>query len=152
MFTALLMLKLFACAAANRMDVAYEQKLIFNNGTMLGIYGCEKEHFASNDFNDKLAFLYRGGCTFEKKITLAAEAGAASVVIVNNYTDGVVTMLIGKAEKYKIISLMITNETGNKIYQVIKNKENQDTFDLFISSSGLSNAIKIIILVFCVLF
>jgi len=100
-----------------------------------------------------VAFLYRGICKFEEKVILAAEAGAAVVVIVNNNPEGVITMSIGKAEKYKVISLMITNKSGYQILQVLKEKVDYENVFLKVSKGTPTVGFeKIIVIVICLAF
>ncbi|MBX2853814.1 MAG: M28 family peptidase [Rhodobacteraceae bacterium] len=53
----------------------------------LSISGCEPEHFTTFP-KGAIALLQRGGCTFSTKATLAAEAGAAAVVVFNQGDSG----------------------------------------------------------------
>jgi len=100
-----------------------------------------------------VAFLYRGICKFEEKVILAAEAGAAVIVIVNNNPEGVITMSIGskpkflqilnhpflEAEEYKVISLMISNKSGYQILQVLKDKVDYENIFLKVSKGVSQN-------------
>ncbi|CAG5098464.1 Oidioi.mRNA.OKI2018_I69.XSR.g15690.t1.cds [Oikopleura dioica] len=118
-----------------------------------GIYGCKEEDYGSSNFTGKVAFLYRGICKFEEKVTLAAEAGAEVVVIVNNNPEGVITMSIGKAKEKNVISLMITNKSGYQILQELKEKETYENVFLKISKGTPTVGFeKIIVIVICLAF
>ena len=62
-------------------------------------FGCEKEKYYGANFTGKAALILAGKhCTFEKKVKLAAEAGAEIVVIMNNFvptSNDIETMFIG---------------------------------------------------------
>lgn len=47
-------------------------------------FGCDPEDFEGEDFNDKIALIQRGECTFAQKAINAADSGAAGVVIYND--------------------------------------------------------------------
>jgi len=118
-----------------------------------GIYGCTKEDYSNANYTGRVAFLYRGICKFEEKVILAAEAGAAVIVIVNNNPEGVITMSIGKAEEYKVISLMISNKSGYQILQVLKDKVDYENIFLKVSKGAPTVGFeKIIVIVICLAF
>ena len=48
--------------------------------------GCRKSDFIG-DFENKIALLFRGNCSFETKINNALVAKASAVVVINNDTD-----------------------------------------------------------------
>lgn len=52
--------------------------------------GCSA--FTANYFLDAIALVSRGSCTFETKVTNAANAGALAVIIYNNSGDGLINM------------------------------------------------------------
>ena len=63
-------------------------------------YGCEKEDYFGANFTGRAAFIYDSPlCTYETKVKLAAEAGAAIVVVVNAAFEEIETMFIGRKLK-----------------------------------------------------
>ncbi len=85
---------------------------------------CETPFVNAAELNGKIAVIDRGVCFFVEKITRAEAVGAIAVIIINQKTDGVITM--GAGENPPVInipSLMISKADGDPIRDALLNAE-----------------------------
>lgn len=136
-----------------------EVKLCFNaarNNTQEMIFGCEESDFQGN-FNNTLVILYRGKCKFEDKITNANKANAAGVIVINNNPTGVITMSIGDADQFNLVSIMINHNDGLSLLDKFKqeNPESNREQPLYARITKGQPAVgfeKVIVIVICLAF
>ncbi len=72
------------------------------------VLGCSS--FPSGAFDDSVAVIVRGSCTFEEKVRNARRAGAVAVLVVNNLPGP--PILMGGLESSAIPSFMLSNSDG----------------------------------------
>jgi subtilisin family serine protease len=75
--------------------------------------------FSQDIFDDRIAMLRRGECTFETKVNHAAAAGAKAVVMINNVPGDPIIM--GGLEETTIPAAMISLSDGEEILQIMNN-------------------------------
>ena len=85
-------------------------ELVQDNSTSSDSLGCAP---TGNDLTGKIAFVYRGGCTFYNKIYYAQQRGAIGVVVVNNVPGKPIGMAGGAtASNVTIPAIQISKEDG----------------------------------------
>lgn len=79
--------------------------------------GCAADDWSGVDVTGGIALLARGGCTFAEKAHLAADAGAAALVV-HNTTAGLLNGTLGGHPEEHIPSIGVTEDVGQDLQKL----------------------------------
>ncbi|MEU2720108.1 M28 family metallopeptidase [Streptomyces smyrnaeus] len=90
-----------------------------------GSSGCEAGDYAQGAYDDRIALIKRGGCSFAQKQAAAADAGAVGAVIYNN-EDGALNGTLGSPDAARIPTGGITKADGEALAEQVAEGRSSD--------------------------
>ncbi len=115
------------------LTAAYEGEVIWAGDiNPANVEGCSP--FPANSFDGVAALIIRGTCPFVDKVNNAVAAGAEFVIIYNNV--GGPPIVMGGIDGTAVSSVMVDNQTGQLIIDLMNDGMFADRFEISVSPSG----------------
>ena len=107
-------------AFGNKITSSFSASIeLVNDGTIPTDDACSA--LLANSMTGKIALIRRGTCTFESKVLVAQNAGAVGVIVINNVSGGVTSVMAGSGLGASIPSIMISKEDGDLLVSNLTN-------------------------------